>query len=133
MGTTVAGLLLTANRAVWFNVGDSRVYGQRAKRFELLSIDDVPPGPRSGVITQTLGGFCTFVPIEPHMGTEELVLPSRWLVCSDGLTDMVDDRDIERALAASDEEAVCTLFDLAMRAGGADNVSIIVVRASTSS
>jgi PPM family protein phosphatase len=127
MGTTVAGLLLSAARAVWFNVGDSRIYRQRGGRLEQLSIDDVPPGPRSGIITQTLGGFRTFLPIAPHIGDEDLVLPSRWLICSDGLTDMLDDAEIERALAASDEDALRAMFTAAMQAGGADNISIMVV------
>jgi serine/threonine protein phosphatase PrpC len=129
MGTTVAGLLLTATRAVWFNVGDSRIYRERNGRLAQLSIDDVPPGPRSGIITQTLGGASTIVPIAPHFGEEDLVLPSRWLICSDGLSDMLGDAEIECAMAASDEDALRALFTAAMAAGGADNISIVVVSA----
>ena len=66
MGTTVAGLVLTASRAIWFNVGDSRVYRDRNGRLEQLSVDDVPPGARSGVITQSLGGGFAFMPISPQ-------------------------------------------------------------------
>ena len=55
------------------------------------------------------------------------MLPSRWLLCSDGLTDMLDDADIERALATNDEAAVRALFAAAMDAGGADNISIVLV------
>jgi PPM family protein phosphatase len=130
MGTTVAGLLLSAAGALWFNVGDSRIYRERGGRLEQLSIDDVPPGPRSGLITQTLGGSRDFLPIAPHIGEHELVLPSRWLVCSDGLTDMLGDAEIERAMAASDEDALRAMFAAAMRAGGADNISIMLVRAA---
>jgi serine/threonine protein phosphatase PrpC len=129
MGTTVAGLSLSTTRAVWFNVGDSRIYRQRGGRLEQLSIDDVPPGPRSGIITQTLGGSRAFFPIAPHIGEEDLVLPSRWLLCSDGLTDMLGDAEIEHAMAASDEEAMRAMFTAAMAAGGADNISIVVVSA----
>ena len=131
MGTTVAGLVLSAQRVLWFNVGDSRIYRHRGRRLEQLSVDDVPPGPRSGFITQTLGGSPVFVPITPHIGEGDLVLPSRWLLCSDGLTDMVRDADIQRALSARDEEAVHALFAAAMRAGGADNISIVLVSASS--
>jgi PPM family protein phosphatase len=138
MGTTIAGLVLCARRAVWFNVGDSRIYRERSGRIEQLSVDDVPPGPRNGVITQTLGGCRSFVPILPHIGGEDfaedfaeenLLLRSRWLLCSDGLTDMLDDAEIERAFAASDEETLRTLFAAAMAAGGRDNISIVVVSA----
>src|SRR5260370_33391600 len=80
MGTTVAGVSLSATRAVWFNVGDSRIYRQRGVRLEQLSVDDVPPGPRSGVITQTPGGSYPFFPIPPHIGDEGLALPSPWLL-----------------------------------------------------
>ncbi len=131
MGTTVVGLLLSATRAVWFNVGDSRIYRHRGGRLEQLSVDDVPSGPRSGLITQTLGGSPGFLPMAPHIGEEDLVLPSRWLLCSDGLTDMLGDAEIERALAASDEDALRALFTAAMQAGGADNISIVLVSASS--
>ena len=145
MGTTAAGLLLTPSQAIWFNLGDSRVYGYLGGRvehavigadrierhvggrLEQLSVDDVPPGPRSGIITQCLGGAPTFTRISPHIGARDLTIPSRWLVCSDGLTDMLDDEVIDRVMEAGDEEAVRHLFTLAMEAGGDDNVSIIVV------
>jgi len=133
MGTTVVGLSLSASRALWFNVGDSRIYRQRDGRLEQLSIDDVPPGPRTGLITQTLGGAPVLLPIAPHIGEDELPLPSRWLLCSDGLTDMVDDADIGRALRASDEDAVRNLFAAAMQAGGTDNISIVLVSAKRAS
>ena len=127
MGTTVAGLLLTPARAAWFNLGDSRVYGYHAGRLAQLSVDDVPPGPRSGALTQSLGGWHSFIPVAPHIGSDDLRIPSRWLICSDGLTDMLDDAEIEQAMAAGDEEALRALFTQAMTAGGKDNVSIIVV------
>jgi serine/threonine protein phosphatase PrpC len=132
MGTTVAGLLLTASRAIWFNLGDSRVYRHRDGRLEQLSVDHVPPGARSGVITQSLGGSFAFMPISPHIGAEDLAVPSRWLLCSDGLSDMLDLDEIEHAMAATDEEAVRALFLQAMDAGGDDNISIIVMSVEAS-
>ncbi len=96
-------------------------------RLDQLSIDDVPPGARSGTITQSLGGAPAFVPIAPHIGVEDLALPSRWLLCSDGLSDMLAAGEIERAMAEGDEDALRALFTQAMEAGGADNISIIVV------
>jgi serine/threonine protein phosphatase PrpC len=127
MGTTVAGLLLAASHVLWFNVGDSRVYRCRERRLQQLTTDDVPPGPRSGVLTQTLGGAYSFTPISPHIGAEDLVVPARYLLCSDGLTDMLDVGQIERAMAATDEDALPALFAAAMAAGGDDNISIILV------
>jgi len=127
MGTTEVGLLLTPDRAIWFNLGDSRLYRHRGGRLEQLSTDDVPPGARSGALTQSLGGGPAFTAIAPHIAGEDLPVPSRWLLCSDGLSDMLGDDAIERALAVDDEEAVRQLFLQAMEAGGDDNISIILV------
>jgi PPM family protein phosphatase len=126
MGTTVAGLLLAPGRVLWFNVGDSRVYRYRDDALEQLSVDHVPPGLRSGIITQSLGGGLGFVPIEPHIGEGDLAVPSRWLICSDGLTDMIDDAEMAHCLRDNDEEAARKLFEAAMAAGGDDNISIIL-------
>jgi len=127
MGTTIAGLVL-ARPLLWFNVGDSRIYRASEEGLSQLSIDDTPPGPRSGLITQSLGAGDPGRPLHPHLFEEALSVPARFLMCSDGLTDMLDDEEIADCLALPDGEAVLQLFDLAMRAGGTDNVSIVVVR-----
>ena len=127
MGTTVVGLLLFADRVVWFNVGDSRLYRHRDGALHQISVDDVPAGERTGMITQSLGGSFAFAPIEPHIGTQALTIPSRWLLCSDGLTDMLGANEIARCMEASDEEAARNLVETAMAAGGYDNISIIIV------
>jgi serine/threonine protein phosphatase PrpC len=127
MGTTAVGLLLTPSQAIWFNLGDSRIYRQRYGQLEQRSTDDVPLGQRSGIITQCLGGSPTFTRISPHIGAEDLTVPSRWLLCSDGLTDMLPEEIIVSMMEGDDEQAVRDLFTLAMEAGGDDNISIIVV------
>lgn len=125
MGTTVVGLVL-APRLVWFNVGDSRLYRYSDRHLSRVSIDDVPPGPRSGRITQCLGGGVPLRRIVPHVGEEDLAASARFLLCSDGLTDMLDDDAIEECLTLADVDAVVQLFERAMRAGGGDNVSIVL-------
>jgi serine/threonine protein phosphatase PrpC len=131
MGTTVVGVAL-GSLLIWFNVGDSRLYRAGARHgstggLTQLSVDDTPPGPRSGLITQTLGGLWPpEQPIAPHIGEEALAAPARYLLCSDGLTDMLDDADIAACLEFSDADAVAQLFDSAMRAGGIDNISIVL-------
>jgi PPM family protein phosphatase len=128
MGTTVVGLLLSPNGALWFNIGDSRLYRHRGAGLEQLSIDDVPPGTRTGMLTQSLGGSLAFQPVKPHLGSAAPEASARWLLCSDGLTDMVAEADIVACLAAEDEPAAEKLFERAMAAGGHDNFSIILVR-----
>ena len=126
MGTTVVGLVL-APRLVWFNVGDSRLYRYCDRELEQMNIDDSPPGARRGRLTQSLGGSFAHDVIAPHVGEEDLVVPSRFLLCSDGLTDMLDAHDIEDCLTLADLDAASQLFDRAMRAGGIDNISIVLV------
>lgn len=126
MGTTVVGLVL-APRLIWFNVGDSRLYWDRSDHLLQLSIDDTPDGPRSGVITQSLGGTLLPRQISPHVGEAELHAPQRFLLCSDGLTDMLDDEIIAECMRLGDVQATVQLFERAMDAGGRDNISIVLV------
>jgi serine/threonine protein phosphatase PrpC len=127
MGTTVVGLLLAADRVIWFNVGDSRLYRCGNGALQQISVDDVPPGERTGMITQSLGGSFAFTPVEPHIGSDALAIPSRWLLCSDGLTDMLGFKEIARCIEADDEEAAQDLIQAALAAGGHDNISLIIV------
>ena len=127
MGTTVAGIVATADRTVWFNVGDSRVYSVRQGFLRQLSVDDVPAGgPAGGRITQALGGADAFLEIEPHVGTEATRAGRRYLLCSDGLTDALPVEAVERALSDDDGDLVGGLLAGALAAGAPDNVSIVL-------
>ncbi|MCX9191948.1 protein phosphatase [Carbonactinospora thermoautotrophica] len=137
MGTTVAGLVLTPGEALWFNVGDSRVYREVAGRLSQLSEDDSPRHPDgrplspTSVVMQALGGSLALRAITPHVGADPVEHPTRWLLCSDGLTDLVSDADLAWILAAApadDPAAVRSLFTAAMDASGRDNITIALVR-----
>jgi serine/threonine protein phosphatase PrpC len=142
MGTTVAGLLFRQSGHLHFNVGDSRVYRFKAGFLRQLSIDDVrspaadPAEGRRGstVLTQCLGGAVAMSEIAPHVGTEPVVAGWRYLLCSDGLTDMVPLERIEAILNehADDPDAVAALLAAALAGGGEDNISIIVATMSAS-
>ena len=126
MGTTIAGVVVSpAGGHVWFNVGDSRVYRVDGARLVQVSEDDSPPGG-SSFITQSLGGRSSGV-ITPHLGAEA---GTAWLLCTDGLTDLVPAGEIEKVLAGagSDEAAVYALWQVAMGAGGKDNISVVLAR-----
>ena len=128
MGTTVAGLVVTSDRTLWFNVGDSRVYSVRREYLRQLSVDDVPAGQGEGGygITQALGGADAYLEINPHVGTEATGPRRRYLICSDGLTDVVPLETMERDLQDDDRGLAGKLLACALAAGAPDNVSIVL-------
>lgn len=140
MGTTVAGVAVRPSEAMVFNVGDSRVYRIEADALVQLSTDDTP-GPKlpdgrtavytSSIITQVLGGYGPDEPGErlvPHLLREPLADGARYLLCSDGLTDLLEPAAIAALLSDDDRVSVEALFEAAMARGGDDNISIILLR-----
>jgi serine/threonine protein phosphatase PrpC len=133
MGTTVAGVVVGTDQVMGFNVGDSRVYQLSPVGLRLISVDDNPPlapGERSTVIvTQTLGGHPDFADIDPHVSSERLSADACYLVCSDGLSDLVDDDVIAGVLREhQDGRAAYRLWEAAIEAGGLDNITLAIVR-----
>ncbi|MGY3388772.1 serine/threonine protein phosphatase PrpC [Bradyrhizobium sp. USDA 3311] len=138
MGTTLVGAVLAANRVVTFNVGDSRCYLFSADQLVQLSQDDVPEGNtnqfglrRSHALTQALGGSWFPTAVEPHISVDPPLAAGETLIlCSDGLTDMVDNQTIRNTLmtAKSPLQAARTLVAEAFRFGGGDNVSLIIAQ-----
>lgn len=137
MGTTVAGVVLTGQSVIVFNVGDSRVYSWHGSALAQLSVDDNPPlapgQTHTSVLTQTLGGGRSLGPVDAHVTTHPLSDVGRVLICSDGLTDVVDDDTIARLLAEHDGgEAVYELWKAAMESGGPDNITLATVELTSS-
>lgn len=141
MGATIAGMLLSPDGLYGFNVGDSRIYELVPGPYlRLISTDDVPKGPdydasaRTGqvshVVTQCLGGTSRMTEVEPHIIERPVVSGSVFLMCSDGLTDMLDQDAIEDCIDADIAVFARRLFEGAMAAGGADNISICIVEVS---
>ena len=132
MGTTVAGVVLSADTVVVFNVGDSRVYGMSEQDLDRLSVDDNPPlapgETTTSIVTQTLGGSSQRLTIDPHVTTLPLGSAARYLVCSDGLTDAIAEDAIASLLGQYHGlEAVVELWRAAMQAGGPDNITLSLV------
>jgi serine/threonine protein phosphatase PrpC len=140
MGTTMTAVVFSDDRAALAHVGDSRAYQLRDGRLNQLTQDDtyvqmlVDQGlirpeeagshPRRAVVTQALQGepvSPSYVIVEPEPG-------DRWLLCSDGLTTVVSAEQIEAELLAGDGPQDCAerLLDLALKAGGPDNITVIV-------
>lgn len=128
MGTTVAGFCRTGAGATVFNVGDSRIYLLRDGRLKLLSVDDTLPRRSSGrshALTQSLGGTSVPLPLAPHVAAIEPAAGDTLLLCTDGLTDMLDDVEILARLRAETPNPAAALADAAVEAGGRDNVTVI--------
>jgi len=139
MGTTIAGIVVSSIGDVHiFHVGDSRIYRREDRYLQLLTKDDRPDDGTFGdpesvsnaksMLLQCVGGVGDLVGIKPHVERINLgEKPEVFLLCSDGLSDMIAQDDIEEALADNHEKTVSSLFDRVCRAGAKDNVSIIIV------
>ena len=143
MGTTATAMMWVADRIVVAQVGDSRAYylpvrGQRElaqiTRDDsfvqylvargMISPERAREHPRRNVILQALNGMS----VTPSFTTMAPLVGDRYLLCSDGLSDYVEHRAIERVLRADgDREAAAdALIGLALQAGAPDNVTAIV-------
>ncbi|MEA1071732.1 PP2C family protein-serine/threonine phosphatase [Sphingomonas sp. LY160] len=122
MGTTLVGLVRLDRRLIGFNVGDSRLYRFTAEALEQLSIDD----SIGHALTQCIGGSDHGLPVA-HLCEWVAGPDERLLLCSDGLTDMLDDKQIHAVLAASPHDPAHALVEAALVAGGYDNVSVVVI------
>jgi len=144
MGTTLVLVLFRDNRATVAHIGDSRLYRLRGEQFEqitrdhsllqeqidsgLITREDARHSHNKNLVTRALGVDET-VEVEVH---EYAVQPGDlFLLCSDGLNDMVTDEDIQLTLGlmgANLEMAAQQLVQMANDNGGRDNVSVILVR-----
>jgi len=149
MGSTlVAGCFRPDGVLLVSNVGDSRLYRLRGDTLECLTrdhsvlraqcdagmIESASEGPAAlrGLLTRAIGVEAEVV---PDVAVFALEPDDHYLLCSDGLTDMVPDADIAEilvTLGGSPQVAAEHLVDLANDRGGMDNVSVIVVSSSAS-
>jgi PPM family protein phosphatase len=145
MGTTITAAIvdLEAEEVAIGHVGDSRAYRLRGGRFEQLTRDhslveemrrkgqltdaQAEDHPQRSIITRALGP-------EPEVQVDLQTVPAQtgdvFLICSDGLTTMLDDEKIAHVLsrATSLQSAVRALVDEANRAGGRDNITVVAFR-----
>ena len=148
MGSTLAALYIDDGKARCCNIGDSRVYLLREGKFMRLSTDHNKAGrmvelgvltpeqaarhPSRHELTQHLGIFEEEMVLEPAFG-EPVTLQEGdvFLLCSDGLTDMVTETAIAACLSreATPEEQAESLIQQALEGGGRDNVTVIVIQA----
>jgi len=134
MGTTAAILHIQADMVFACNVGDSRIY--RFRKNELLQISkdhsDFSSNNRPNAkakLTQYLGIFPHEMVIQPFIAKGVCQADDRYLICSDGLTDMLSDVEIKEQLAKRDnpKETTSTLMAMVMNRGAKDNITMVIV------
>jgi protein phosphatase len=126
MGTTIAGLVLHQGSALAFNLGDSRLYRLSGGALDQLSIDHAAGRHQ---LTQCLGGMTAAHRLAPCVRIMRTEAGDRFLLCSDGLTDMLPGPRIAALLAGPGDPARA-LVSAALDAGGVDNVTAVVVEAA---
>ena len=130
MGTTLVALAYIGGEYYWMNCGDSRFYRLHNGELTQLTTDHslsqmMGRKEHSSLIVNCIGGGCKESYIDIEKCTDEVEVGDVLLLCSDGLTDMIDDETIKGQLAAGfDADALCQLAD---DAGGCDNVSVVVI------
>ncbi|MCA8916449.1 MAG: Stp1/IreP family PP2C-type Ser/Thr phosphatase [Planctomycetes bacterium] len=140
MGTTIVAAVLAGDYVVTANVGDSRIYRMRDGKFaqvtedhswvgelrkkNLISEEDARSHPLKNIITRALGMEPT---VEVDVKWEKVKSGDLYLLCSDGLTDLIPDAEISQKVAAGAgklDVIATSLIEAANAAGGTDNITV---------
>ena len=143
MGTTLVGMMIEEETAFVVNIGDSRLYRIRGAIEQIttdhslveemvmsgeIAKDQMRTHPNKNIITRALG-------TTPHPRPDFFDIRVRkgdvFLLCSDGLSNMLDDKEMETLICDEDRplsEIGKELIDRANEAGGKDNISAVLVR-----
>ncbi|MDO9010964.1 MAG: Stp1/IreP family PP2C-type Ser/Thr phosphatase [Gallionella sp.] len=144
MGTTVVAALFYDNRVATGHVGDSRLYRLRGESLELItrdhsllqeqidsgviSIEQARHSQNRNLVTRAVG---IDAEVMPEVHVHEVLPGDIYLLCSDGLNDMVEDDDIQSIVYAMQGNLALAAEQLIQTAndnGGRDNVSVILVK-----
>lgn len=148
MGTTIVAAIFFDNRACIAHVGDSRLYRIRNNEFQQITLDHsllqelisrgfyTPEEARKSLnknlVTRALGVDPT---VDVEVQEDVVLVGDTFLLCSDGLSDMVEDDDIHLTIStfsANLQMAAQQLVQLANENGGRDNISVILSRVEKS-
>jgi protein phosphatase len=143
MGTTFCLLFFYEEGLILGHVGDSRIYRLRAQKIKQLTRDDslLREMMEQGQLNeQQAGDFLYKNILTKAVGTEPEVTPTLteteiepgdlYLMCTDGLTDMVTEEEIEQTLNTHTDinKACAELVHLAKERGGVDNITVVLVK-----
>lgn len=126
MGSTLAALYVDSGFALSCNIGDSRVYHMRSGKLKQISLDH---SEGRGVLLQYLGVSPDEFILEPYFEKIRLKDKDRFLLCSDGVTDMLSDERLALLLEQekSSDDIAKDIINAALEAGGKDNATALVV------
>lgn len=142
MGTTVTAILRAGNKLAMAHMGDSRAYLLRDGEFTQVTTDhtfvqhlvdtgkitpeEAEVHPQRSVVMRVLGDFG--LDLTPDLSMREARPGDRWLLCSDGLCGYVSHSTMQQTLQDVEDPDACVerLIQLALRAGGPDNITCIV-------
>ena len=144
MGTTIVTALFYDNRVAVGHVGDSRMYRLRGETLEtitrdhsllqeqidsgMISLEDARLSKNKNLVTRAVG---IDAEVESEIHVHDVLVGDIYLLCSDGLNDMVEDVDIQSVLYALQNNlplAASQLIQMANDNGGRDNVSVILAK-----
>lgn len=132
MGTTAALIGFGPEEIYICNVGDSRIYHQYDDSIKTISTDHVASmgGTGKASLTQYIGMEQSGIPIQPSMAKGTYHRDDSFLICSDGLSDMLSRKEIYHTLDADIPitDAVRELLEKALDKGGNDNITIVLCR-----
>lgn len=144
MGTTVSAMIRVGQQMVIGHIGDSRIYRLREGVLEQITSDhtfvqrlvdsgritaeEAAVHPRRSVLMRVLGDVDADPDVDTHI--VDTKPGDRWLLCSDGLSGYVSEREIaETLLTIDDVELAChKLVTLTLSQGAPDNVTVVIVR-----
>ena len=143
MGTTIVTVAIFDNQVVVYNIGDSSAYGlTKDNVMNVVTVEDSFVGalisagviteeeakshPEKHVLTQALA---TRDNIDLHTFTDDLSNYDYFLLCSDGLTNMIEKEEIQNIVRNGELSiAVNKLIDKCVERGGVDNISVAIIK-----
>ena len=137
MGTTLTALSISENQVELLHIGDSRCYRWRDNKLEKLSYDhtvmqelldqgrltpeEVFDHPQRSLLTQALMGDSG---IDPVLMSYEIKAGDKFLLCSDGLTNVISNAELHNKM--TEEDALSNLISLTYERGAPDNVTVVI-------
>jgi PPM family protein phosphatase len=144
MGTTLVAAIFTDNQLVVGHIGDSRLYRLRGDTLAqltedhsliqeqinagLISLEQAEVSTKKNLVTRALG---VDESVELELNVFEVAVNDVYLLCSDGLSDLVKDAEIAKILTDADDNitvAASKLIEIANDNGGSDNISVVIAR-----